>query len=110
MSSGANVSIWLIGVAVCLIIHSVSSVSLDCPRVIANGEHVGKIIGIIDKDGWTSSNYLFKPTGGSPGCVEFKGTENPARAKLLLTAYLTNALVKLHVKGNWEIGGIAFGN
>lgn len=105
----AKVSAWLIGAAVCLIIHSVSSApTLDCGRVISNGEHVGKIIGIIDKDGWTSPNYLFKPTGGEAGCVEFKGSE--MRSKLLLTAYLTNALVKIHVKGNWQIGGIAFGN
>lgn len=48
--SGANVSIWLIGAIACLIIHSVSSApTLDCGRVIPNGEHVGKIIGIIDK-------------------------------------------------------------
>lgn len=65
---------------------------------------------IIDRDEWAASNYLFKPTGGEAGCVEFLGSDNPIRAKLLLSAYLTNAVVKIQVKGNWHLAGIAFGN
>lgn len=101
--------LWLFGVVTCLAFHSVSSEpSLECPRVIPNGEYYGRVTGIIDKDGWWN-NYLFKPTGEDVGCVELNASEHLARAELLLTAYLTNALVKIHIKDNHEVSGIAFG-
>lgn len=65
--------------------------------------------GIISRDGW-ELNYLFKPNGEEVGCVKIDAARNEHRANLLLTAYLTNALVKLEVKNNHEVGGIAHGN
>lgn len=103
-------SLWLFAIAVCLMYHSVTSApSLGCAHTIPNGEYFGRITGIIDKDGWWN-NYLFKPNGEEVGCVQLNAPEHLEREKLLLTAYLTNALVKLSVIGNHEIRGIAFGN
>lgn len=103
--------LWLFGVVACLLFHLTSSApTLDCAHVMANGEYVGKIIGIIDKDRWSSTNYLFKPVGADVACFEYKGSENLGRSKLLLTAFLTNAIIKINIKGNWVLDGIAFGS
>lgn len=96
----------------CLIFHSASSVpTLECPSVIQNGEHVGKFVGIISKQEWTQTNYLFQPDGAKlPGCVEVDELGNPIRAKLILAAYLTKSYVKIHVNGNHDLTSIAFEN
>lgn len=67
------------------------------------------IIIFLFRDGWWL-NYLFKPNGEAVGCIQLNAANNLARANLLLTAYLTNALVKIQVKNNHEVGGIAHGN
>lgn len=96
----------------CFIFHSASSVpTLECLGVLGNGEHVGKFVGIISKQEWTQTNYLFQPDGAlAPKCVEFDELSNPIRAKLILAAYLTKSNVKIHVNGNHDITGIAFEN
>lgn len=102
--------LWIFVIVICLVLHSASSApSLECPRIIPEGEYHGKITGIIDKDGWWM-NYLFKPNGEAVGCVQLKASDYAARADLLLTAYLTNALIKIQVKDNHVVGGIAHGN
>lgn len=107
--SGTSYS-WIFAVLVCFVFHSASAApTLDCPRSIPNGEYHGKITGLIEKDGW-SMNYLFKPNGEEVGCIQLNAVNNLPRANLLLTAYLTNALVKIQVKGNHEVGGVAHGN
>lgn len=102
--------LWIIAIVICLVLHSISSApTLECPRFIPAGDYHGKITGIIEKDGWWL-NYLFKPNGEAVGCIQLKESDNEKRADLLLTAYLTNAIVKIQVKDNHVIGGIAHGN
>lgn len=101
--------LWIFGILFCLLHSAYSAPTLDCPRSIPNGEYHGKITGIIERDGWWI-NYLFKPNGEAVGCIQLNPAINVARANLLLTAYLTNALVKIQVKNNHEVGAIAHGN
>lgn len=104
-------SAWLFGAVICVIIQSVcSEPTFDCPRLIPDGDHIGKIIGIIDKDDFLSPNYLFQPVGEQTGCIQFHGMDNSIRFKLILNAYLLGTVVKVKVKGNHEIASIAFGS
>lgn len=110
MSAGTGL-LWLFSVAVCVITHSVSSAPvLECPSFLSSGDYVGKIVGILDREDWTSTNYLFKPYNSDVGCVELNGTNNPIRSNLMLKAYLHNAHVKIFVRRHHEVAGFAFGN
>ena len=101
----------LFGAVICIVFQSVTSTSLglDCPRVVPNGIHLGRVVGIIDKDEWWGSNYLFQPIGQDPGCVQYDSSK-PYCTKLLHKAYSLGKLVIVKVDGNHELKGIGFAN
>lgn len=96
----------------CLIFDRASALPvLVCPSVAADGEYTGKFVGIISRSEWTATNFLFLADGAqAPTCVEVEETSNAIRARLTYEAFSQNLKVKIIVKGNHDIIGIAYEN
>lgn len=55
-------------------------------------------------------HYAFKPNGEAAGCFNVNAATKPDRAKILLTAYLTNSIIYVDVKNNYEAVGVGIGS
>lgn len=102
--------VFLIGV--CLICHQaivLAEPRLTCSSCLPNGDYTGKIVGLISRDEWEFTNYLFVVDGTKEAaCLNFNDQKYQVRAKYVYDAMMKSLKVIIQVRREHEIAGIAF--
>ncbi|WP_118984832.1 hypothetical protein [Photorhabdus sp. CRCIA-P01] len=85
-----------------------ASDDLECGKVsVDSGTLTGKLVKLINKDGWETTNYTFRTDGGEEYCVRDENLYHPIRNKIVSNAFFLGSRITVSLTKYHTITGIA---
>ncbi|RAW95694.1 MULTISPECIES: hypothetical protein [unclassified Photorhabdus] len=93
---------------------SFAAEDLECGRYPSNylnsGTLTGKLVKLIDKKDWTTTNYIIQTDSGQRYCVRVEDRKDIIRNTIISSAYLLGLRVTISLTKEHTITGIAVHN
>ncbi|PQQ26399.1 hypothetical protein [Photorhabdus hindustanensis] len=103
-----NLFVIISAISLLLCSKSFASDDLECGKVsVDSGTLTGKLVKLINKDGWTTVNYTLQTDNGEGYCIRDETLDNPIRNKIVSNAFFLGSRVTVSLAKYHTITGIA---
>ncbi|RAW95695.1 MULTISPECIES: hypothetical protein [unclassified Photorhabdus] len=103
-----NLLVIVSAISLLLCSKSFASDDLECGKVsVDSGTLTGKLVKLISKDGWITTNYTLQTDNGEKYCVRDDTLDNPIRNKIVSDAFFLESRITVSLTKYHAITGIA---